>query len=460
MFISGQALVKFYLLQVFKVHGLKRNRTSTNWLAMTLPLATENHQTPCIENDEKRLILVVDDSRLQRKILSSTLSRWGYEVVEADSGEAAVDICKERNPELVISDWIMPGMTGIEFCSNFRQMKTGSYGYFILLTSKSEKNDVAEGLDAGADDFLTKPVNGNELRARITAGERIIEMQRELTQKNHMITETLDELQRLYDSLDSDLMEAKKLQQSLVPQRFAEIQDSHLSLLLRSSGHVGGDLVGYYSAGEGHLGIYSLDVSGHGISSALMTARLAGYLSGNALDQNVALQKSDDGDYVSRPLNEAIEHLNDMVLDEMETEHYFTLMLADIDLKTGAVRIGQAGHPHPAIQRKSGLVEQEGTGGFPVGLMPGIPFSEFQAQLYPGDRLIILSDGVTECPDQTDEMLGETGLAEMLYDLKDVRGPALFEALIWNLSAFSGATEFPDDVSGIMFEFQPDTKAR
>ena len=405
---------------------------------------------------DKRTILVVDDSRLQRKILSSSLKRWGYSVMEAESGDAAIAICLEHKPELVISDWIMPGMSGLEFCREFRALTSESYGYFILLTSKSEKNEVAEGLDAGADDFLTKPVDGNELRARITAGERILEMQRELTVKNQVISDTLEELQSLYDSLDNDLIEAKKLQESLVPEKFKIFQGSSLSLLLRSSGHVGGDLVGYYPAGDGHLGLFSLDVSGHGISSALMTARLAGYLSSSALDQNVALERYADGSYRSRPMVETLEKLNELVLEEMETEHYFTIMLVVVNLKTGALEIGQAGHPHPVIQRKNGDVVQEGPGGFPMGLMSGISFSAFSAQLMPGDRLMILSDGVTECPDANGVMLGEDDLAKMLDRIRDVSGTAFFEALIWRLSEFAGHSEFPDDVSGVLFEFSPD----
>jgi len=405
-------------------------------------------------------VLVVDDSRLQRKILCSSVKRWGFEVFEAGSGEEALTISAEVLPDLVLSDWMMPGMNGLEFCDAFRKQCGDRYGYFILLTSKSEKDEVAMGLEAGADDFVTKPVDANELRARIAAGERILRMQRELTNKNDLISETLDELRRLYNSLDNDLLEAKKLQQSLIRERHKSFDTGDVSLMLRSSGHVGGDLVGFFPAGTGHLGLFSIDVSGHGISSALMTARLAGYLSAAAPDQNVALRRLDDGNYTFLPPEHVIEMLNDLVLDEMETEHYFTLLLADVSLETGHVRMAQAGHPHPAIQRKDGTIEQEGPGGFPVGLMSGISFTQFETHLRPGDRLLLLSDGVTECPDATGNMLEEEGVETMMRDLADVSGPAFFEAMLWKLGEFAGDRTFPDDVSGILFEYHGADPAR
>lgn len=401
-------------------------------------------------------VLVVDDSRLQRRILSASLSKWGFEVLEAESGREALEICRQSPPDLVLSDWMMPEMDGLEFCQAFRAMERESYGYFILLTSKSEKGEVARGLDNGADDFLSKPVSASELRARISAGERILRMERELTEKNRLITETLDELQALYDSLDSDLLEAKKLQQSLVPERHRDFGSAEVSLLLRSSGHVGGDLVGFYPISDTRIGLYGIDVSGHGISSALMTARLAGYLSSSSPEQNIAMQKQVDGSYEPLPLGEVAAKLNQLVLGEMETEHYFTLLLADVDLATGRVVMVQAGHPHPLVQRADGTIDQSGPGGLPVGLIEGASFEPFERQLYAGDRLLILSDGVVECPDADGNQLDEEGLEKIIDGLKDMRGTNLLEALIWKLTDYAEGRDFPDDISAILLEYQGD----
>jgi sigma-B regulation protein RsbU (phosphoserine phosphatase) len=401
-----------------------------------------------------RRVLVVDDSRVQRRILSVSLKREGYDVIEAASGQEALEICRENLPDLVLSDWMMPGMSGLEFCRALREIPVEYYCYFILLTSKSEKGEVAQGFAAGADDFLTKPVNGYELRARISAGERILRMQHELTEKNRVITDTLDELQRVYDSLDNDLLAAKKLQQSLVPDRFRDFGHGAVSLLLQSSGHVGGDLVGHYRISDTRVGLYSIDVSGHGISSALITARLAGYLSSSSPEQNVAMQVYPDGSHEHLEPREVVTRLNEIILDEMETEHYFTMLLADVDLETGKIVMAQAGHPHPLIQRSDGTIEQDGPGGLPVGLIAGAEFSQFELQMHPGDRLFMMSDGVTECPDTNEGMLGEEGFEEMVHSLRGYALDQTLQAIVWRLDDFNGQQGFPDDVSGILFEYR------
>ncbi|MCB1347337.1 MAG: response regulator, partial [Maritimibacter sp.] len=169
--------------------------------------------------DAVRRVLVVDDSRAQRMVAAVSLRRQGFDVVEAGSGEEALQILRSAPVDLVLSDWMMPGMDGLELCRQVRALQQESYVYFILLTSKNEKGAVAQGLDVGADDFLTKPVSPDELRARIYAGDRILKMTRELSEKNRLITATLDEMSALYDALDRDLIEARKMQQSLVRER-------------------------------------------------------------------------------------------------------------------------------------------------------------------------------------------------------------------------------------------------
>ena len=401
-----------------------------------------------------RSILVVDDSSSLRLTLSRMLRRSGYHVTEAASGLAALKSCREDPPDLVLSDWMMPEMDGLEFCEAFREMPRESYGYFILLTSKNEKKDIARGFDAGADDFLAKPVNGAELRARITAAERVVQMEKALNEKNRLIRATLDELQSIYDSIHGDLIEARKLQQSLVSERNRDFGSAEISLLLRSSGHVGGDLVGMFPINERNIGIYGIDVSGHGISSALMTARLAGYLSSTAPDQNIALIPAADGGYLPRCPAQTVGMLNELILGEIETEHYFTVLLGNLDLKTGQVVFAQAGHPCPIVQRATGVSEEVGQGGLPVGLFEGATYQPFDTILKPGDRFLVHSDGMTECADPEGALWGEEGLIAAFKAHRDTTGLACLEALVWQMTGFAGKDNFDDDVSAVLLEFK------
>lgn len=398
-------------------------------------------------------VLVVDDSRSQRRILSAYLKRSGYHVIEAGSGEEALEICRAQDIDLVLSDWMMPGMNGLEFCQAFRALENERYGYFILLTSKSEKGEVAHGLDIGADDFLTKPVAAMELRARIKAGERILKMERELVEKNRLVNETLLEMNRLYESLDRDLIEARSLQQSLVRETSKEFGPARISLLLRQNGHVGGDLVGYFEISESQLGLFSIDVSGHGVASALMTARVAGYFSGSSPDQNMGLIRGQDGQIFARLPSLTAAMVNDLILEQLETELYFTMLLGVFDMATGEGTFVQCGHPNVAVQRADGAVEFHGEGGLPIGLIENGVWDDFTITLGPGDRLLLASDGITECPDPDGNLLDEHGFRDLLRRNARLRGQSLFETLIWDLSRFAGDQAFPDDVSSVLLEF-------
>ena len=399
-----------------------------------------------------RNILVVDDSRAQRFLVASSLRSGGFNVLQAASGEEALSICARVEIDLVLSDWMMPGMNGIEFCRALRQTTRERYIYFILLTSNSDKAAVAEGLEVGADDFLAKPVDSGELRARIKAGERLLTMERELRANNRLLTDTLAKLRQLYDSLDRDLIEARGLQQSLLREREYAFATGKVSLLLRPSGHIGGDMVGCFTINAGKMGLYSFDVSGHGVASALMTARLAGLLSGASADQNIAIRRGPTG-MVGRPPAEIAQAMNRLMMSEIQTERYVTLAYAELDLISGQARMVQAGHPHPVVQHRDGSISFLGGGGLPVGLIADAEYEEFGACLLPGERLLLVSDGITECPRPDGEQLGHSGLARILMNLKDLQGNALLEALMWELARWAEGEDFTDDVSCALFEF-------
>ncbi len=398
-------------------------------------------------------VLVVDDSKAQRHILSMHLRRWGYTVAECASGDEALDYCRHGHVDIIISDWMMPGLSGLEFCRAFRDLPHESYGYFVLLTSKSEKTEIADGLEAGADDFLTKPVSSGELRARLRAGERMLAMQAELLSKNRVIASTLEELQKIYDSLDRDLIEARKLQQTLVRDRHRDFGRATASLLLRNSGRVGGDLVGTFRIDDDRVVLYAMDVSGHGVASAMMTTRLAGFLTGSSPEQNLAFHKNVAGQQDALSPERVAERFNRLMLEEIQAEQYFTMAYVEANLATGRVRLVQAGHPHPMIIRADGRVEPIGRGGLPIGLIAGAEFEAQDSRLDPGDRLLLMSDGITECPGREGNDFGEDGLCASLERSAGLPGSSVLEALVWDLTAHSGTDSFPDDVSAVLFEY-------
>ncbi|MGL4319507.1 MAG: PP2C family protein-serine/threonine phosphatase [Paracoccaceae bacterium] len=397
--------------------------------------------------------LVVDDSRAQRRVLALQLQRWGFAVTEAESGLEALALWDAAPFDVIISDWMMPGMSGVEFCRAVRSRPHEGYSYFILLTSKSETVEITRGLEAGADDFLTKPFNAEELRARLRAGERIVGMQRQVMQKNAEIRSAMEKIQDLYDALDRDLQEARKLQQGLMQNARQDYDQGRVSILMRPSGHVGGDLAGSFRINHGRIGLFSVDVSGHGVASAMMTARLAGLLSGGSPDQNIAIRKATMGQQFAWEPDEVATRLNRLMLDDVQAEQYFTLAYAEVDLFTGGVSLVQAGHPHPVILRADRQIEMIGVGGLPIGLIPGAVYEIVQVQLRPGDRLMLLSDGVTECPSPNGVELGQEGLTFILERLGDMPSEQLIEALQWELVAFHGKAEFPDDVSALIFDY-------
>jgi phosphoserine phosphatase RsbU/P len=206
--------------------------------------------------------------------------------------------------------------------------------------------------------------------------------------------------------------------------------------------------------------VYSIDVSGHGVASAMMTARLAGFLTGSSPEQNLAFQTGPDGEHVLLPPAAVVERFNRLMLEEIQAEQYFTMALALIDRRTGRLDLVQAGHPHPMLIRNDGQVQMLGHGGLPVGLIPGAGFDQISVIIAPGDRLVLFSDGFTECPLPSGQDFGEEGLTRSLVQSAHLSGSDLLEAMVWDLGQASGSDSFPDDVSGIVLDLLPEERSQ
>src|SRR5208282_579507 len=147
-------------------------------------------------------ILIADDSIVSRHLLEATLRKWGYEVTVACDGLEALEALERKDaPVLAILDWMMPGMTGPEVCRRIRQWAREPYTYTLLLTSKSQKEDLIEGMEAGADDYITKPFDQHELQVRLRAGIRLVDLQSQLLKAREDLRDqaTRDSLTRLWN---------------------------------------------------------------------------------------------------------------------------------------------------------------------------------------------------------------------------------------------------------------------
>jgi sigma-B regulation protein RsbU (phosphoserine phosphatase) len=143
-------------------------------------------------------ILIAEDDITSRRILEGVLSKWNYEVIATSDGLQAWEALQAKNPPpIAIIDWMMPGMDGLEFCRKLRQTQAITPTYVILLTSKSQQEDVVAGLEAGANDYIRKPFERQELRARIGVGERVIELQTALADRVKKLEEALVKIRTL-----------------------------------------------------------------------------------------------------------------------------------------------------------------------------------------------------------------------------------------------------------------------
>ncbi|WP_231566284.1 MULTISPECIES: PP2C family protein-serine/threonine phosphatase [unclassified Serratia (in: enterobacteria)] len=404
-------------------------------------------------------ILIVDDSKSYRHLMATMLAKWGFSVFEAEDGECALRLLEQQPVHIVISDWEMPVMDGVELCQAIRKSDFGHYIYVILVTARQSLDDLLTGMEAGADDFLSKPVNQSQLRARLHAAERVLLLENTLAARNEKISSA-------YRQIESDLQAAAKIQHSVLPAHNLSLAGFEADWMFLPSAYVSGDLLNYFSLDERHIAFFSVDVAGHGVSAAMLSLAVSREFMTGRISSQLLISQNEAGESTPVAPHQVVAELNQrFCLDNDEVFSYYTLIYGVIDTTNGQGTLCQAGHPTPFVIGSGGELQAVGQGGMPVGLFPDAEYQDSHFTLGVGDRLYLYSDGITECENHQQELYGEERLQQLLCEYRKLPKNQLFQRVEKALSAWhSGETDalqeqdkkpsrpFADDISLMAIE--------
>ncbi len=374
-------------------------------------------------------ILVIDDDPAVQILLKRMLERQGYAVVAASNGEQGIAQALACHPALIICDWIMPGLNGLEVCQCIKADPNLSTTFFILLTSLDSVADRVKGLDAGADDFITKPIEQNELQARVRAGLRLHQSSRDLQTQKQI--------------LEAELAEAAEYVCSLLP--LPMTQPLNINFRFIPSRQLGGDCFDYYWLDSNYLAIYLLDTAGHGLRATLPSISVLNLLRSRALKGLNYYQPSD-----------VLGALNDTFQMNYQNDKYFTIWYGVYNRAKRQLIYSSAGHP-PAIllSSKSSTVTEVNrlrTPGLPVGMFPQVKYVDGFCDIEEDSILYIFSDGVYEITKSDGTVWTLEAFIEMLTNSDHPLESKLDQVLNY-LIALNSKEAFDDDLSIIQLKF-------
>jgi sigma-B regulation protein RsbU (phosphoserine phosphatase) len=385
------------------------------------------------------LILIIDDDPTMRLTLSRLLKKQGHNVATATDGEAGLVQAKEIQPSLIVCDWMMPGMDGLEVCRRLKSDPELANTYFILLTAKDQIGDIVQGLESGADDFLSKPPNMNELRARVSAGLRVFDATHALqVQKQH---------------LEAELAEAAEYVRSILPANLTGSIQADSCFL--PSTQLGGDCFDIYWLDHDHLVFYLLDVAGHGVGAALLSVSVLNLLRTRNLRKNAELESTD-----FRQPSEVLAALNNIFQMSNHKDMYFTIWYGVYNRQTRQLNFASGGHP-PAVlvncHKDGGKATRLRTSGLPIGMIADVEFESATYEVAPGSTLFLFSDGAYEITMKEDIIWGIDSFIRVLVSSCDKTDQSSLGKVIAHIKQTnSQGSKFEDDLSLLEVRFDKD----
>lgn len=366
---------------------------------------------------EPPLILIVEDNPANLDIMKTRLLANNYDVITATDGEEGLRKARERCPDLVLLDILMPKMDGLEVCRHLKSDSLLPFIPVILVTAKAGAGDVIAGLEAGGDEYLTKPVNHGALVARVKSMLRIKELHDTVVEQS--------------TQLRVQLKAATKIQSLFWPQ--APEPDDACSIWAVSvpAVYVGGDLYDIIPLPDGSYLCYVADVSGKGVPAALIMAALSTKF------RTVA--------HLYHDINELLQKVNSTMYDLVYEEGFFaTAILTRYWPLTGRLQFIRAGHPYPVWVTGGDIRYIPVDKNLALGITPDINFETAEIILGEGDSMLFFTDGLTEAVNEDYELFGEDRLKEFI---ESTEGPPWGRKLLESVSKWRGEAEVSDDIT-------------
>ena len=372
-------------------------------------------------------VLIVDDAKANLDILVEGL-KADHKLSLAMNGEMALQIAARTPPDLVLLDIMMPGMDGYEVCRRLREMPETADVPIMFLSSLEEVQNKTRGFEAGANDYLTKPFEMLEVKARVRS-----------LLKAKAYSDAVKE------QIASELRVAREIQMGMLPHDFSAMEKAYgveFGAVLEPAREVGGDLYGVCAAAKDRLVVFLGDVSGKGIPASMFMVRaisLARLLARDIVEPELILAR-----------------LNDELSVDNPSFMFVTFICAVYDPGTGEIAIANGGHCRPVLLRSgeapAWAVKNLGTA---LGFDEGLTFERTELTLKPGDSLVFYTDGVSEAFNPEDECYGDDRLIADTAVLTGQAAPVLTAGLLAKVHAFANGAPQSDDIAIMTLKIDP-----
>ena len=382
-----------------------------------------------MSNNSRAQILVVDDDAISRKILAQLLASAGHDCRECEDGAKALQIIHAKPPSLLLLDFDMPGLNGAEVLRRLRSDANPAVAQIptIMLTGHGSEESEVSCLQAGADDFVTKPINAAVLRARIETQLRLRSMRRQLERQN-------DELEEWRRNLERDLAAARLTQQSLIPQKPPPLPGWQVATCYRPVIQVGGDIYGWLPMKDSRILFWIADGTGHGAAAALLTtlAKLLFHYGSVEHDAPATVMERVNSDFRSI----------------FGARSFMTAMCVALDPASGHASVVGAGHPPLLVSRDNGATESIASIAPPLGLIEHPEFTETVIGFETGDAFLLYTDGLFGSAKDERRRLTPQRLEKML-DHSAPSAEALLKGILTQVAPDNAGDALPDDLAAL-----------